>query len=253
MQTFTLTVDDNIRFLRDLTEHTYKDIFDNPYLAVYKRLHDRFGLKVQLNLFYRMENFDLSMMTARYASQWRENAHWLKMSFHSDVENEWPYIMSGYDEVYSDCANVHEQIVRFAGRETLARTTTLHYCAATLEGVRALKDHGVEGLLGLFGEKTDYSLPKTDSARVRSGEIIKKNTMVFAPIDLVLNTCTRPEITSRLNSLLGRKHIGIMIHEQYFYSDYIAYQPDFEAKLADAAALLCERGYQSKFFEELIV
>ena len=72
MPTFIFTVDDNIRFLRDLTEHTYNNIFDHPYLAVYKRLHDRFGLKVQLNLFYRMENFDLSMMTARYAAQWQE-------------------------------------------------------------------------------------------------------------------------------------------------------------------------------------
>ena len=181
------------------------------------------------------------------------NAHWLKLSFHSDVENEWPYLMSGYDEVYFDCAKVHAQILRFAGKETLAKTTTLHYCAATSEGVRALKDHGVKGLLGLFGDKTDYSLSEVDSERVRNGEIIERNTMAFAPIDVVLNTCTRPEITSRLNSLLERRHIGMMIHEQYFYSDYIAYQPDFEEKLIDAAALLCERGYQSTFLEDLIL
>ena len=57
MKTFCFTVDDNIRFLKDLTEQKYTSIFDHPYLAMYKRLHDAFGLKVQLNLFYQTEGY----------------------------------------------------------------------------------------------------------------------------------------------------------------------------------------------------
>ena len=49
MKTFCFTVDDNIRCLREINEKNYDSIFDHPYLAVYKRLHERFGLKVQLN------------------------------------------------------------------------------------------------------------------------------------------------------------------------------------------------------------
>ena len=30
-------------------------MFDHPYLAMYRRLHEKFGLKVQLNLFYDAE------------------------------------------------------------------------------------------------------------------------------------------------------------------------------------------------------
>ena len=89
-------------------------MFDHPYLAMYWRLHKKFGLKVQLNLFYRMENFDLSQMSAVYYEEWKENSDWLKLSFHSDLENVKPYESSGYDVVYEECKRAHEQIKRFA-------------------------------------------------------------------------------------------------------------------------------------------
>ena len=49
----------------------------------------------------------------------------------------------------------------------------------------------------------------------------------------------------------GRNGIRVMIHEQYFYSDYKRYQPDFEEKLRSSFAFLCDRGYQSVFYESL--
>jgi len=51
---FRISSDDNILFLQDITAHqdTYRSIFENPYLAVYKKAHDLFGAKVHLNLFY---------------------------------------------------------------------------------------------------------------------------------------------------------------------------------------------------------
>ena len=43
-----------------------------------------------------------------------------------------------------------------------------------------------------------------------------------------------------------------MIHEQYFYPDYPAYQPDFEKKLVNTLKFLLENGYKSAFYEELV-
>lgn len=51
MKQFCFTVDDNVRFLRELNAGRAESIFDHPYLALYRRLHERFGLKIQLNLF----------------------------------------------------------------------------------------------------------------------------------------------------------------------------------------------------------
>ena len=153
MKTFCYAVDDNIRFLKEISENKPKSIFEHPYLAMYKRLHDEFDLKVQLNLFYCMDGFELSQMSADYYDEWKANADWLKLSFHSRLENKKPYQFSGYYEVYDDCKAVNKQIIRFASPAALARTTTVHYCLATEAGLQALEDNHVCGLLGLYGNE----------------------------------------------------------------------------------------------------
>lgn len=254
---FCFTVDDNIRFLKEITENRYRSIFDHPYLAMYWQLHKEFGLKVQLNVFYRTENFDLSQMSATYYEEWKENSDWLKLSFHSDLENVKPYEGSGYDEVYEDCRRVHEQIKRFASPAALANTTTIHYCLLTEGGLRAVEDNGVVGLLGLFGtnEKPciSYDIKEDDAVRIRTGEILKNGSISFASIDIVLNRYSAEEILEQLECMKQRDCIKVMIHEQFFYEDYHHYQPEFEEKLRSAFSFLCDNGYQSDFYESLIL
>ena len=46
-------IDDIIWVLRDLTREKPASLFDNNYMAILKRAHDEYGVKVQLNAFYR--------------------------------------------------------------------------------------------------------------------------------------------------------------------------------------------------------
>ena len=254
MKTFAFTVDDNIRFLKELSKGEAKSLFDHPYLAMYRRLNEKYGLKVQMNLFYEMPGFALSEMTGRFKDEWAENADWLKLSFHSRLENVNPYIASGYDEVYHHCRSVHDEILRFAGEKSLAKTTTIHYCQTTEAGVRALKDNGIYALLGLFGtdekKQSSYSLNQEACARIRRGETVQKGGMDFYAIDLIMNLFKKDEMLKRLSELLCRENLHVMIHEQYFYKDYPAFQPDFSEKLDCAFRLLTEMGYESRFLEE---
>lgn len=256
MKTFCFTVDDNIRFLKEITDNNYKSIFEHPYLAMYQRLHKEFSLKVQLNLFYRMEDFDLSLMSDAYYSEWKENSDWLKLSFHSKLENVKPYEFSEYRELYDDCKVVNDQIVRFASSSALAKTTTIHYCLTTGDGVRALYDNDIKGLLGLYGNETapdsSYSIEEKYAAQIRNGQMVCQNGIVFAPIDIVMNVYSKDDILRLLSELSHRNHIWIMIHEQYFYEDYTAYQSDFEEKIREAFSCLSKYGYKSCFFEDLI-
>ena len=256
MKRFCFTVDDNIRFFKEITEQGLGSIFEHPYLAMLRRLHEQFGVKIQLNLFFRMDGFDLSQMSDRYAHEWEAVSNWLKLSFHSQLENASPYEKSGYDEVYADCRAVHEQILRFSSPKSLAKTTTVHYCRTTSAGLSALFDNGVRGLLGLFGTaeapRTSYSLDEEKASVLRGGEILLVDGLAFASLDMIVNTVKMEKLLPKLNPLLSRDSIRIMIHEQYFYADYPAYQPDFEAKLACVFEQLCASGYQSVFFEELI-
>ena len=257
IKNFCFTVDDNIRFLKEITENHYQSMFDHPYLAMYQRLHEEFGLKVQLNLFYRMEDFDLSQVSEAYYDEWEANSDWLKLSFHSKLENVKPYESSDYDEVYEDCKRVHEQIKRFASSATLANTTTIHYCLLTEDGLKAMEDNGVVGLLGLFGTnekpRTSYNIDEGEAARIRAGEILKIGNISFASIDIVLNCYSEEKILEKLACMSQRDCIKVMIHEQYFYEDYVRYQPEFEEKLRSAFSFLSENGYQSSFYESLLL
>jgi len=250
---FFFTVDDNIRFLKELTEEKQRSIFDHPYLAVYRRLHEKHGLKVQLNLFYECEGFTLADMTDAYREEFAENADWLKMSFHSRLENVHPYREASYTEVYADCDAVQREIVRFASPAVLAKTTTLHFCTATAEGLRAMRELGTAGLLGLYGTesapRTSYQTSTPDGDRIRAGEIITDGEIAYAGIDIVLNCYKTEENLSLLAPLLKRPLVKVMIHEQYYYPDYSYYQPNFEEKLDAVFSLLTKAGYQSTFFE----
>lgn len=256
MGVFCFTIDDNIRFLKEISEQKYGSMFDHPYLAMLKRLHERFELSIQLNLFYALDDFDLSMVSDRYADEWEDNADWLKLSFHSRIENERPYENSDYTEVFDDCNAVHKEILRFASQRSLAKTTTIHYCRTTNEGLRALSDNGIVGLLGLFGSdekpRTSYSLSDDLAVKLREGEVINTCEMAFASIDMIVNLVSIDKIESVLGRFLGRDSIRVMIHEQYFYEDYKAYQPNFEEKLTLAFEILTSQNYKSCFFEDMI-
>ena len=256
MKCFCFTVDDNIRVLKELTEKPADSIFAHPYLAMYQRLHEKFNLKVQLNLFYEMPGFDLPMMTDRYKSEFRENAHWLKLSFHSKWENVKPYEFSGYDEVYTDGKAVNDQIIRFAGENTLGKTTTIHYCRTTEDGLCAMKDLNTQGLLGLFGteqeKRTSYSVPESYGDAIRAGEVIEYRGMKIASIDMVINTVKEEQLLSELEILRDHNQIRVMIHEQYFYEDYPAYQENFERKLETVFSFMETNGHESCFFEEML-
>ena len=205
-------------------------------------------------MFFETTCFDLTKMTEKYYNDFKDNSDWLKMSFHSRIENVRPYEFSSYEEVYNDCKAVNDEILRFAPKDSLAKTTTVHFCLTTKDGVKAMADNGVKGLLGLFGSdevpRVSYSIDENTAKVIRTGKAVMVDNVYFAPIDIVLNCFTKEEILEKLNALSHREEIRVMIHEQYFYSDYIYYQEDFEEKLSATFEFLKNSGYNSTFFED---
>lgn len=256
MKTFCFTVDDNIRFLKEINKNRPGSIFEHPYLKMYRRLHNELNLKVQLNLFEETDGFCLCDMTNAYISEFKENSDWLKLSFHSKKENVKPYEFSNYEEVFADCKEVNSQIIRFASKEALAKTTTIHYCLATEGGLQALEDCNIKGLLGLYGvsenPRSSYQIDMTSAERIRNGDIVKQGEISYAPIDIVLNDTPSDEIINMLSNMKNREQIWVMIHEQYFYPDYHRYIENYENLLENTFAQLNTNGFESCFFEEII-
>jgi hypothetical protein len=263
---YRLSIDDNIWFLKDiaLNRDKYKSIFENPYLSFLKEVHDTYGTKIHLNLFYQTEGFNLSQMTDKYKNEWKENAGWLRLSFHSLQEfPDRPYIHAGYDEVLKDCKKTMEQIRRFAGDELLGPVMTLHWGEATKEGCRALSDSGYRILAGYFSldspDTVSYYLDDEKRKHVNNRFLWcdTREGIIFSRMALVINTLKLEQILPYLNDLRSDSHkpayVDLMIHEQYFHSSYEAYQPDFREKILTSVKWAADNGYQPAFLSECVL
>ena len=263
---YRLSLDDNILFLKDISDHSagYKSIFDNPYLSFLKEVHDTYGTKIHLNIYYQTEGFNLSQMTDKFRTEWKANSGWLRLSFHA-LQNkpDNPYLTSGYDEVRKDCELVKAEILRFAGEEQFDRVTTLHWGAATLEGTRALGDGGYSGLAGYFNvgareSPVSYYLGMDKRRHLYERFIWRDNKegIIFSRIAIVINSYKLEKIVPYLNALKVGTHkpgyIDLMIHEQYFHPDYVEYQPDYRQKVMTAVKWATENGYTPAFLSECI-
>ena len=265
---FCFTLDDNIQFFEEICRNESASIFDCAYLGMLKRCHNRFGCKVQLNMFYSYApgTFSLAEVPGRYREEFEKNAGWLKLSFHAR-HNDPPFPYEFDQEALArDYLDVTCELLRIAGTRSLAKTTTLHYAAATAEGCEFLRQSGVRGLIGMFysregREALHYHLPPSEWNDLRSGSFYldQRTGMCFAHNDLILNQHSLSSALQQLRELDGlvakRVHVPfvqLMTHEQYFYPGYQDYQPDFEEKIAAALAFLGCAGYTSCFLEELL-
>ena len=265
---YRLSLDDNIWFLKDISDNAsqYKSIFENSYLALLKEVHEKYGTKIHINIYYQTEGFNLSQMTTKFRSEWRENTGWLRLSFHAlQNDPDVPYINAGYQQVKTDCDMVKEQIRRFAGDELMGPVTTLHWGEGTVEGCRALRDSGYTALAGYFIDEPEegqypvsYYMDKEQRQHVNKRSIWRDNRegIIFSKIAIVINNHDLNQIHPYLDNYKAGTNphgfMDLMIHEQYFYPSYKDYQPDFGQKIVTAVKWAFDNGYNPAFLSECI-
>jgi hypothetical protein len=262
---YRLSLDDNIWCLKDVTLNSgkYRSIFENPYLGFLKEVHDSFGTKIHLNLYYQTEGFNLSQMTDKFRNEWRENSKWLRLSFHAlQNDPDRPYIKAGYDVVKRDCILVNDQIRRFAGEELMGPVMTLHWGEATAEGCRALKEQGYKALAGYFSaegpDTVSYYLNDKQRLHINNRFVWRDNSegIIFSRMAMVINLFKSDQIVPYLGSLRSDSHkppyLDLMIHEQYFHSYYKDYQPDYRQKVLTSVKWAADNGYQPAFLSECV-
>ncbi len=263
---YRFSLDDNILFLKDISINSskYRSIFENPYLGLLKEVHDTYGTKIHLNIYYQTEGFNLSDMPDKYKGEWKGNSDWLRLSFHAlQNDPDKPYLDAGYDQVKKDCELVKKEISRFAGDELLGPVTTLHWGEAKVEGCRALRDCGYKALTGYYdlengkpvvsyyldAEMANHVTERTIWADNKEGIIHKKIHLVINshPLDAIVPLLDEIKKVKRRSSF-----IDLMIHEQYFYPSYTAYQPDYREKVMTAIKWASDNGYKPSFLSDCI-
>jgi hypothetical protein len=263
---YRLSMDDNIWFLKDLhlNSDVYKSIFENPYLSFLKQVHDTYGTKIHLNIYYETDGFNISQLSDKFKAEWKANTGWLHLSFHARADKpDKPYLNSGYEKMKKDCDLVMEQICRFAGTEVTAQETTLHWGEATTEGCRALRDAGFKCLPCDFNVDNDlppcsYYLDIEKRRHINKRLIWRDNRedIIFIRCAIIINTVELEKIVPFLDDLKKDPHmsayVDLLMHEQYFYPYYEGYQPDYRQKVMTAVKWAKDNGYKPAFLSECV-
>ena len=74
----------------------------------------------------------------------------------------------------------------------------------------------------------------------------------FQPLAAGINLYTMENLIPTLCKYASNEFLVYGNHEQYFYRDYLAYQPEYAAKVMAAAKFLKENDYTYFFLEELV-
>lgn len=302
-------IDDCIWLFRDITRDKPASLFDNKFLKVLKNAYEKYGVKTQLNAFYRNssfygnDDFSLSDMTDAYKKEWEEASNWLKIGFHAKEEfPDYPHVNAKYEDVKSLFNTIKNEVLRFAGEKTFTYGVCPHWNTVSYDGVRALYDCGVKIMDVSVGDAMEYngdvnSLPYGHAMRLlnnrkpetrvysRGGpdtainnsvcaynhlsdeQFEKTNDLTEGVFDektgMIFKKFHTPQMTLNLMDVgaaeklisdyaKGKEYVGVCVHEQYFYSDYFAYQPDFEEKIYIMGKVLSEENYEFIFPEELV-
>lgn len=261
---YRVSTDDNIRFLEDLARNAdrYSSLFDNSYLAFWREMNRKYGAKVHFNIYYEMPGFNLTKMPDRYKAEWQRNANWIRLTFHARANDpDRPYINAPGEQVRGDYHLVTREIERFAGRELLSPVTTVHWGETTREGALALRKEGIRIMPGYFifrdGKPAVSYYLNAEQARHISGRDYWKDTatgIIFIRHDIVLNTVPLEKIVPHLEQIAADPHqsevFELMIHEQYFYPDYRAYEPDYRERVERAIEWVTRKGYKPVFYSD---
>ncbi|MHA1680431.1 MAG: hypothetical protein ACTSUE_05445 [Promethearchaeota archaeon] len=266
---FRFSIDDNIIFLKELAENPekYPSLFDHEYLRFWREMHEEFGTKFHFNIYYQTEGFNLTMMPDAWKEEWKGNASWLNLSFHALQDKpDKPYINADYETFAADYDNVLKEIERFAGKEVISKTTTVHWGEGTLDVVKCLRERDIEILIGLFIPEDgsgSYHLSPAQIERINKEVVLKDELsgMTFVECLIVVNLYAPeeivPKIVDRLSSRENKDIVEFLIHEQYFlkdspYYEIDYYQEDVKEKVKNSLQWASDNGYRSIFWDELL-
>ncbi len=265
---YRFSIDDNSFFLRDIAEKQYGSLFDCFYLDMLRRLHREYGAKFTVNIYYEaiaefgQDGFLLADFPDRYRGEWEGCADWLGLAFHAYANKpDRPYQYAAPETLMRELAMVEEEIVRFAGEQTLVPPTVIHWGMVLPEAYPQLYEHGVRVLSGFghprsYGYDVNYWLDQPRAEHLWHHDCLKDfgSGLVFSRVDIVCNNTPLDRIAPTLEPLQAdpnhREIMDLFTHEQYFWDFYPNHIPDHAERLDAAIRWVTEHGYKPVFFHE---
>jgi hypothetical protein len=261
---YRIVIDDNSFFLRDITKRDYRSLFDCFYLRMLRDLHETYGACFTLNIYYTTgDDWNLSQFPARYRSEWKDNANWLRLAFHAYANDPpRPYQDAPVEKLLADLDLIAGEIQRFAGPETYSPPVVIHWGMTRPEAWKALYERGSRVLGGYFRKNSsgqfdvNYRMDDQRSEWLSRHDLLKDypSGIIFSKVDMVVNSTNLDRIVPTLETVVNDPRqaevVDLLTHEQYFWPFYPNYLPDHIQRMDRAIKFLTERGYTPVFLQD---
>ena len=246
---YHFSVDDVTAILSDLATRPYKSMFEQPALGFLRQLHERYGAKVSLYVFYEGEGFDLSKMPARYKQEFEANADWLKLGFHSRDKS------TRYLEESEACASrarrdyqlVIKEITRLAGEKSLTPFVRFHLWEISGRALGGLREAGLRGVL-VTREQADRERGERRESRGVTWSVDEGTGVAVIATDLAFEEVPSVALERELAKLTPKE---LRTFEGFVHEPFLSI-PGTRKSMEKAAKLLKERGYGPVHYEEVI-
>lgn len=229
------SVDDATELFHDIYAYQYDSIFDNDVFGKLQYLHEQYDIKVTLYVYEGYFDFHMWDMPVTYKQEFKDNADWLKIGFHSATVENPEEAGEGFQEFTEAYENTVAAVWKFAGGDSLAKVLRLHYWYATEERVAYLSEQGIQGLLCSDTQGKSYDLTEAQLNRLyHSFQGVLKADMTYYVTDFRIENMEDVE-----NELSRRKNDRMMV----IFTHAWALEENYE-KLETAVKWLYDNGYQ---------
>lgn len=267
-------IDDNAFFLTDIARQGCGSLFDHFYLGFLRRMHQEYGTKFTLNLFYHNDHHDFTItdFPDRYKGEWQDNADWLKLSFHAHSEfPDRPYPQPDGRPLAADYDRMRAEVTRFAGEGVFYPPVVIHWAMVHPRALHVLVERGVKVLTGGFiGERAPAHEPDIQFRTADIGYFQDTETALYLESKGVLYDVEQglafsktvfcanrvplkdvlPKMEAACHSPFYRETLSLATHEQYSFRYYSNYIPDHHERIETALRYVTEQGYRPILFND---
>lgn len=231
-----ISLDDATMIFQDIWWHEYESIFDNETLGTLQEMHEEYDIKVTLYVFGELEGFAIWDFPLTYKEEFRENADWLQIGFHSGADCDPEEDYASFKEFKEDYERVESALWRLAGGDSVTSVLRLHNWYATEEMVAYLEEQGITALLCRDSEEACYDLTDEQAEALYASRDGKLETeeMTYYATDLRLEKTE--DITAALEEHKKDRVIIIFTHAWSFEEN--------SEKLEEAVQWLLQEEYQ---------
>lgn len=244
------SLDDSYRALRRLIteEATYTSIFDNYIFGRLKEVHEQTGAKFTMNVILDIEDFDITLVPDKFASDFQANKDWLKFAYH-DLDGD--HSETTYAAMASAYQTFVSNVYRFTGTyDCIDTMPRLDGFVGNISVVKAMQDNNAAPIVGLLSAddaRNSYYLSSAQSAIARNkGKYFDfDNNMVFIRSATRLDSASAAELIAEIEANpCYQNFVEVWFHEG------IVGDPSVE-KLLTIGAWANSKGYNNYYPYEI--